>query len=268
VAIALRELRANRLTFRCREAGDEGEPVILLHGFPETSRTWEPLLARLEAEGFRALAPDQRGYSPGARPRGAQHYGWGTLASDVTALADAAGFGRFHLVGHGHGAGIAWTAAQRAPERVASLCAVSLPHFLALAPEPEGERALAANDFAALRAMLAAHSPDEADEVLGVLRQPGALPAALHWQRRNAPTEADDPLSKLGEVATPTLLLYGRRDALVPRAAIDAAAGRVTGACRVVELDATHWPVQEASACVCDAVVAHLRSSLATRSSE
>jgi pimeloyl-ACP methyl ester carboxylesterase len=263
VAIALRELRANRLTFTCREAGDEGEPVILLHGFAETSRMWEPLLARLEATGLRGLAPDQRGYSPGARPRGAHHYAYVALASDAVALADAAGFGRFHLVGHDHGAGIAWTAAQRAPERVASLCAVSLPHFLALAPEPEGERALAANDFAALRAMLGAHSPDETDEVLRVLRQPGALPAALHWQRRNAPAEGDDPLSKLGEVAAPTLLLCGRRDRLVPRAAIDSAAGRARGACRVVELDASHWPMQEASASVCDEVVAHVRGRAA-----
>jgi pimeloyl-ACP methyl ester carboxylesterase len=259
VPIELRELRANRLTFRCREAGLEGEPVLLLHGFPETSRMWEPLLVRLGAAGFRALAPDQRGYSPGARPRGVHHYGYGTLASDVTALADAAGFGRFHLVGHDHGAGVGWMAAHRAPERIASFTALSLPRFVHMAPEPEPERRLAANDFAALRATLCEHSPEEVNEILGVLRQPGALVAALHWQRANPPAEDAEPLAKLGRLTAPALLLYGRRDPGVDRPALDSAARLLRGPCRVVELDAGSWPLQQASARVCDEVESHLR---------
>jgi pimeloyl-ACP methyl ester carboxylesterase len=183
VTIELRELRANRMTFRCREVGLEGAPVIALHGFAETSRVWAPLLTALAARG---LAPDQRGYSPGARPRGAQHYGYGSLASDVLALAAAAGFARFHLVGHGLGARAAWTAAQRAPESVASLALLSLRDAEPLAPEPEAERALAANDFAVARAGLSARAPAEVEEALAVLRQPGALVAACHWQRTNA----------------------------------------------------------------------------------
>ncbi len=208
--IELRELRANRLTFRCREAGIEGEPVILLHGFAETSRAWMPLLDHLAARGFRALAPDQRGYSPGARPRGAHHYGYRSLASDVVAHADAAGFGRFHLVGREHGAGVAWVAAQRAPERVASLSVVSLPAPVETGPEPEAERALAANDFAALRALLCGRAREEDDEILGVLRQPGALVAAVHWRRANPPVDVADPLAPLGAVTVPTLRLRER----------------------------------------------------------
>jgi pimeloyl-ACP methyl ester carboxylesterase len=280
VATLPRELRANRLTFRCREAGDEGEPVILLHGFPETSRMWEPLLLRLEAEGFRALAPDQRGYSPGARPRGAHHYGWGALAADVVALADAAGFGRVHLVGHDHGACVGWTAAQRAPERIASLSALSLPHpagfgeairtdpeqkaksaYLELfAREQDPERALAANDFAALRGILRPHAPAEVEAILAVLRQPGALTCALHWYRANLRTEGDDATAKVGPVSVPALLLWGRGDPFVGRAAVDAGARHVRGPYRQVELDAGHWLVQEAPARVCDEVTRFLRS--------
>jgi pimeloyl-ACP methyl ester carboxylesterase len=210
VSIELRELRANRMTFRCREAGLGGEPVILLHGFADTSRTWEPLLLRLEAAGYHALAPDQRGYSPGARPRGAQHYGYRSLASDVVALADAAGFGRLHLVGREHGAGVAWIAAQRAPERIASLCALSLPRTEDVGPEPEAERALAANDFAELRRMLSGRAAEEVDEILAVLRQPGALVAAVNWRRANPPADVADPLAALGPVTVPTLRLGER----------------------------------------------------------
>ena len=58
------EIEANGMTFRCRVAGDAGEPVVLLHGFPETSHMWSDLMPRLAAAGYRCLAPDQRGYSP------------------------------------------------------------------------------------------------------------------------------------------------------------------------------------------------------------
>jgi pimeloyl-ACP methyl ester carboxylesterase len=81
--VEIRNIDANGMTFRCREAGTAGEPVILLHGFPETSHMWLPLMERLAAEGYRCLAPDQRGYSPGARPEGADHYRYIDTASDV-----------------------------------------------------------------------------------------------------------------------------------------------------------------------------------------
>ena len=86
MAISIRDIAANGMTFRCREAGPKGgEPVILLHGFPETSHMWLPLLERLENEGYRCLAPDQRGYSPGARPEGIENYRYENMASDVIA---------------------------------------------------------------------------------------------------------------------------------------------------------------------------------------
>jgi len=108
------------MTFHCRTAGDSGEPVILLHGFPETSHMWVELLPKLEAAGYRCLAPDQRGYSPGARPEGKENYQYGDLASDVFALADAWGVDRFHLVGHDWGAGAGWAAVATNPDRIAS----------------------------------------------------------------------------------------------------------------------------------------------------
>ncbi|MDP9236803.1 MAG: alpha/beta hydrolase [Chloroflexota bacterium] len=99
MGIAVREIIANGMAFRCREAAGSGEPVILLHGFPETSHMWLPLMERLRAEGYRCLAPDQRGYSAGARPEEAGHYRYIDTASDALALAGAWDADRFHLIG-------------------------------------------------------------------------------------------------------------------------------------------------------------------------
>ncbi len=101
-------IEANGMTFRARTAGESGEPVILLHGFPETSHMYIPLMERLAAEGYRCLAPDQRGYSPGARPEGVENYRYLKLAEDIRGFADAMGAERFHLVGHDWGAGAGW----------------------------------------------------------------------------------------------------------------------------------------------------------------
>src|SRR5574339_996924 len=108
--ITVADLHANGMTFRVRKAGDTGEPVVLLHGFPETSHMWLQLIPKLVEAGYRCVAPDQRGYSPGARPADVEAYAYRALASDVFALADAAGFDRFHLVGHDWGALVGWAA--------------------------------------------------------------------------------------------------------------------------------------------------------------
>ncbi|MCZ7576622.1 MAG: alpha/beta fold hydrolase [Dehalococcoidia bacterium] len=130
----IRDVQANDMTFRCRfagETGETGEPVMLLHGFPETSHMWVDLLPKLEAAGYRCMAPDQRGYSPGARPEGKENYTYRGLAGDVFALADAWGVERFHLVGHDWGAGAGWAAVALEPERIASWSALSVPHVAA-----------------------------------------------------------------------------------------------------------------------------------------
>ena len=97
------------LTFRVSDGGPPGaDAFVLLHGFPETSSSWSAVAGRLQAAGFRTLAPDQRGYSPGARPEGVSAYRVQELAADVLALADQAGLERFHLAGHDWGGAVAW----------------------------------------------------------------------------------------------------------------------------------------------------------------
>ena len=120
---------ANTHTFRFHAAGPaDGEPVLMLHGFPSTSLLWAPQLRALGEAGYRCVAVDQRGYSPGARPGDRDDYYYPKLASDIPAVADALGWRRFHLVTHDHGAVLGWVVASLYPDRLASFTALSVPH--------------------------------------------------------------------------------------------------------------------------------------------
>jgi pimeloyl-ACP methyl ester carboxylesterase len=137
------------LTFDVLTAGPSNAPlVLLLHGFAESFHTWRSQVAALAAAGYRAVAPHQRGYSPGARPdtTDASNYEFDELIGDVMDIAAASGQAdrRFHLVGHDWGGSIAWGIADRAPERLASLTVLSRPHpnaFNRALQMPDGEQA-------------------------------------------------------------------------------------------------------------------------------
>ena len=278
------EIEAGGMTYVARRAGESGEPVILLHGFPETSIMWAPLMDTLAAEGHRCLAPDQRGYSPGARPDGADAYRYEDMAGDVFAFADAEGYDRFHLVGHDWGAIVGWAALGSAgAERIASWTSLSVPHYLAFAqavrddPEEELYRGVlaglltvgvfeglaTANDGAGLRGAYDKHPQAEIDEYLRVLSAPGAMAAACNWYRacRAHARALDDPSAPFGPVATPSLLLWGRNDPYIRRMSVDLAAQYMTGPYRLAEVDAGHWLVQEAPEQVTSDVLAHLRAN-------
>ncbi|QZY30171.1 alpha/beta fold hydrolase [Nocardioides coralli] len=116
------------LTFAVRDEGPEdGPPVLLLHGFPQRATSWDAVTPLLHQQGFRTLAPDQRGYSPGARPRRRRDYAAEHLVADAAALAEVVGT-PVHLVGHDWGSLVAWLLAGHRPDLVRSLVAVSVPH--------------------------------------------------------------------------------------------------------------------------------------------
>ena len=142
---------------------DDGEAVILLHGFPETSFEWRHQLPLLAAAGYRVFAPSQRGTSPGARPAQVDAYGLLNYVSDVLALADAYDIDRFHLVGHDVGALVAWGTAQFFGTRLASLTVVSVPHpgaFAQQLADPDSCQSRASAWYAELFA------PDAAERLL------------------------------------------------------------------------------------------------------
>ena len=280
--ISIRDVSANGLTFRCREAGVGGEPVLLLHGFPETSHMWARLMGDLADQGYHCLAPDQRGYSPGARPSQVEAYGYEHLAADILQIPAAAGFDRFHLVAHDWGALASWGALSVDPGPVASFVSLSIPHYrgfaeavrddpdeelyrgvleLLTAPGHLAEGVLGADDCAPLVSAWVSSPPAEIEDYLSVFRQEGALTGALNWYRasRGHRRALDDPDFPFVAVATPTLLIWGREDPYVRRMSLDLAAPLMVGDYRVVELDAGHWLIQDCYETIAADIAAHLR---------
>ena len=195
--------RHDGLTFDVLDDGPvDGPAVVLLHGFPERASHWEDVASVLHAYGLRTLAPDQRGYSPGARPRGRLAYRLSRLVADTEALIEQYG-APVHLVGHDWGAAVAWATAAAHPHLVRTLTTVSVPHpaafarslltssqalrsWYVLAFQPPGAVELAARTApGALSALLRGAGLTDADVVRfrREILEYGALPGALGWYR-------------------------------------------------------------------------------------
>jgi pimeloyl-ACP methyl ester carboxylesterase len=273
-------IRASGMEFRARIAGfrnGTGEGVVLLHGFAETSIMWEPLLDKLAKAGFRVIAFDQRGYSPGARPFRTNAYTSGRLAADVIAVATAVGFDRFHVVGHDFGGAIAWIAADRFPREIFSVTSLSTPHPAALAEalsDPDAqwlhssyvllnwipmlpELVLGFNEASYLQhSKWRYHPPEQIEEYKCVFSKPGALRAALDWYRAFR-FESHDPL---GKIRQPTLFLWGNEDGAFGRVAAEKTANYVDGPFRFHRLKAGHFLMLEVPNVVAGAVLSHLQT--------
>lgn len=271
----LTQFQRDGLTFDVTDSGPlDGPVVVLLHGFPTDRSSWDRISPLLHAAGLRTLAPDQRGYSPGARPQGRAAYRLGEVADDVVALADAVGADAVHVVGHDWGGAIAWIVAGRHPERVASLTALTTPHPFAMT------EALRSRDFDQARRswhMLAFQVPAIPDRYLAsrlaaVLRpsglpaedatryaarfsEPGALTAALNWYRAI-------PLSSgvLHPCRVPTTYVWGRKDPFLGPVAARLTAHSVLADYELVELDEGHWLPERAPQACARAIIARVAS--------
>jgi len=270
---------AGGMRFRAREAGpDAGRPVLLLHGFPQTSRCWAAQLDELGDAGYHPVAFDQRGYSPGARPTDVAAYKPDAIAGDVLAVADALDWDRFDIVGHDFGGSIAWMVAGYHPDRVRTLTIASTPHPAAFRAAyksggsdqrersgymrafREGERgameaSLLADDAAGLRLVFAGLAPDAIHEYVLALSEPGALVAAFDWYRS---------MSSKASLATPpssvpTLYVWSDHDPTLGRDAAEATAGLVTGPYRFEVLERVgHWIPELAAPTFNALLLAHL----------
>lgn len=272
-------IEANGLVFRARVAGrgGSGPGLVLLHGYPATSAMWEPLIAPAAERGYRVIAFDQRGYSPGARPAGVGAYRLDELVRDVLAVADAAGFRDFHLVGHDWGCVVGWITAVRHPERIRSFAGLSIPHPGPMIQQLRGdlptyikvfntpwlpELLFSFGDFALLRRGL----PDVAarDEYVAMLAEPGALSATLNWYRA-IPSSLESFTGESFDVRPPALFLWGRREGWVNAERLEKQRALARGPYHELELDAGHWVMEEQTQAVVERILAHLAAADAAR---
>jgi pimeloyl-ACP methyl ester carboxylesterase len=217
-------------------AGDPGRPlVLLLHGFPEFWYGWRQQSGALAAGGFFVVAPDLRGYNLSNKPPHLRDYRLEPLADDVLALATHLGRERFHLVGHDWGGTIAWRAASVSPERVERLVILNAPHPAVYLRE--------------LRRLFRYEParPDEFSEAdieryVEAFSQPGALRSAINYYRAAVRRPAKEMRNVAGKVTSPTLLVWGDRDAYMVPEMASGSEPFVAGPLRVERFpESTHW---------------------------
>jgi pimeloyl-ACP methyl ester carboxylesterase len=269
------------LTFDAITAGAPGAPlVLLLHGFAESMHCWRAQVTALGDMGYRAIAPGQRGYSPGARPdpREFSHYLIDRLIDDAMAIVAACSYGevRFHLAGHDWGGSIAWGLADRFHEQLASLTILSRPHpnafnrALYMADgeqaqrsrhhkaflEPDAADVVLADNARWLRERLAANGvPDSAIEAhLAVLGNRQAMEAALAWYRARGAVRGP-----LGPIRVPTLYIWGDADDTVGRAAAEGTVDFIAAPYRFEVLPGVgHFAADQVPERVCELMLEHL----------
>ena len=249
------------------EAG-EGPLVVLLHGFPEFWFSWRFQLPALAAAGFRAVAPDMRGYNLSSKPAGVSAYDTERLAADVRELILERGAKSAHLVAHDWGGAVAWVTAMNHPEVVQRLAILNLPHprrFLLGLRRPHQllkswymfffqvpwlpERLMRLRRWWGFRtwalgsaARADAFTREDIDRYIEAWSQPGAATATINYYRavfRQTPRQA---LARLGVVQAPTLVIWGERDRYLSKELAEPDPADVPNLQRVVRLPAaSHW---------------------------
>jgi pimeloyl-ACP methyl ester carboxylesterase len=287
MTIETSEIAVGGMTFTARSAGPvDGRLVLFLHGFPQSSYSWRHQLEALGAQGYRAVAFDQRGYSAGACPDELDAYRMDHLVADVIAVADNLGGHQFDLVGHDWGGAVAWHVGGRYGNRLRTLTVVSTPHpgaftaslsaaggrggegdqaqrssYMEFFRQPEvPEQAFLADNAAGLRNLFLATgmTDDAVNEYVRVLTRPGAMTGALNWYR--AASIGD--VQGMGPITVPTLYVWSTNDVALGRDAAEATASHVQGPYRFEVLDGvSHWIAEEAIETFTALLVDHLESA-------
>jgi pimeloyl-ACP methyl ester carboxylesterase len=257
------EIDSNGLRFETLLAGPEdGEAVMLLHGYPQSAASWRETMEWLATRGYRSIAPNLRGYSPGANPPEAAAYGMDNLTADVIGIADSQGAARFHVVGHDWGGALAWSLAATHPDRVLSLTSISTPHSAAMLEALRSssqalrsvymgffrmpripELLLQAGNFTQLRLSLRMFGlPATSWHRDRLQLQRVGMRGPLNWYRGATRNLRPRPVS------VPTMYVWGRRDPFLGRKAAELTAKHVTGEYRFEELNAGHWIIDRNAA--------------------
>lgn len=259
-------IKNNNIELETREAGpQEGELVVLLHGFPECWNTWRHQIEPLVKAGFRVCVPNMRGYGKSSKPKAVKQYHLDALITDIEAIRQHYGKDRFHLAGHDWGGAVAWWYALHHAEHLASLSVLNLPHPLAFLTKLKGsfkqirkswyifyfqipilpEWSMKRFNFASLKKVLTHTSNKDAYDAVDFRHleeawgEPGALKAMVNYYRallRNLRIPEGD-----GKISTPTQILWGEKDlALSLESAYESEHFLLNGHLTTYP-DATHW---------------------------
>lgn len=279
-AVSPLQLQVEDLVFDVVDEGPRDAPaVLLLHGFPLTSWSWRKIWPGLVDAGLRVLAPDLRGYSPGARPVNVSEYDMAHLVGDALGILYATGVESAHVVGHDWGAAIAWQLAARHADRVRSLTAVSVPHPLAFTEalrsdqdqrersaymllfrqEGRAEEVLQRDGDAWLRTFFGGvQASADVEHYLALMREPGVLSRCLSYYR--AASRAGN--EGLLPVTVPTTYVWSDGDFALGRTAAEATHAYVTAEYRFVQLaGVSHWVPEEAPEALLTSILERVRST-------
>lgn len=247
-------MRVNDLELHVEVEGD-GEPVLLLHGWPDSSFLWRHQMPALAAAGFRAIAPDLRGFGRSDKPQDVEAYTFSNLMSDVVGIMDGLGVERAHLVGHDWGAALAWQLAIDLPERVDRLVVLSVPHPAVPRGLDQLEKAwyqlffmfqevaeawLRHDDWDLFRKLMRGNG--DMDRYLTDLARPGALRASLNWYRANLAPRPPGRPREYPPVTAPTLAIWSSGDHYLVEDRVIESERHVAGPWRYVRLEGvSHW---------------------------
>jgi pimeloyl-ACP methyl ester carboxylesterase len=252
-----RRIAGDGVELAVMDTGD-GQAVLLLHGFPDSSYLWRHQVALLVDAGMRVIAPDLRGFGESDRPEAVEEYGVMRSVADMLAVLDALGIERAHVVGHDFGAPVAWLLAATAPDRVDRLVAMSVGHpatrrrrtiqqrekaWYQLLFQFTGvaEELLTRDDWKLFREVL--REDGDIDRYVADLARPGALTAGLNWYRANLSPhrELQEP-PPIPSVVAPTLGLWSSGDHYLTEDGMTRSAEFVSGSWRYERIEnASHW---------------------------
>jgi non-heme chloroperoxidase len=253
---------ANGIRLRYLEAGDPaGHPVIMPHGYSDSSFSFSPIIPLLGAE-YRLFALDQRGHGDSDRPEGG--YRMSDFAADVVAFMDALELPRATLVGHSMGTFVALEVALSAPQRVAGLAlidsapAAGTPTLLEVDALVAPLRDPVPLDFVREFQASTAYEPLPSDFLDQVVAESLKLPARV-WQAAMAGLIAADNRDRLGQIQAPVLLLWGEQDGMFVRADQEALLAGLAQATLTTYPDTGHAPHWERPAQVAQDLRGFLR---------
>ncbi len=260
------QVKIDNLRFDCRTDGNkENELVILLHGFPETSYMWKKLMSSFSENGFFCVAPNLRGYSKCACPKGKKQYSLDKLAKDVINISKFLNKSKFHLVGHDWGAAIGWKVVHDYQDRVLSWTGISVPHLQAFGKAividkeqskmsqyiknfqlpylPEIQ--IRKGDFRLFKKLWKNSDSNEIDDYLQVFRNPKQLTASLNYYRSNYKLLKKAAKNQiLGDINVPTLFIWGNKDIAIGSYSVNESHQYMKNDYEFIELDSGHWLIQ------------------------